>query len=843
MPVVLRRGWYNQNNRVSGLWGKEGNATIKVVALWIGLFSMQLVVLSSAALSQNVSGLVTDAQSGETLPGVNVTVKGTTVGAATDSEGTYSLAVPSLNDTLVFSFVGYEIHEEAIGGRTAIDVTLKTEAIAGEELVVMGYGSQRKADITSAVAEVDMESLGDRSVSNLTNLMQGQAPGLVAKQTSGTPGGELQVNIRGISSLGAGSEPLYVVDGFPVGTSAGQNIDPSNIESISVLKDASSTAIYGARGSNGVILISTRSARQDEVHISFNASSGVQNIPNSRRTEMMGGVEFARFKKEAFMDQIRYFEGREPNIDEVPENYRYPEETRYSTNWLDHILNQNASFHKYNMSVGAGRGPVRSFLSVGYLNQEGAVIETGFERFNVRANVSGDLHERITMGWNLAGSFSREEYAPTSGRDAIIGSALWADPREPVYNEDGSYNAYVGGRDGVFGIPNPVMDLTEMDRDRNTGNVMTNGYLEFRILENLEFKSSINASIENSSQKEFRPSYLAGRGFDNPPPRESYLNEWDTEVYNYATDQLLTYNLNLGNHEVTLMGGFSAQEETVQGLTASGDEFPNDIVRFLDAATRKEAGSSETSWSLLAYFSRLNYNFHDKYLLSATFRREGSSRFCSNNKWGYFPAVSMGWRLSEEPFLSDKSWLSDLKLRGSWGVTGNNSIGNFRSLSTMNQENYILNGEFVNGQVLSSFANANLGWEQSNQINIGMDLAFLSNRLNFTAEAYRKITKDMLLPTEIPVVSGFQTTFTNIGEVENKGLEFSLGYRKSGREFSYSADINVSLNRNKVLAIGGNNDEIRTGGLYGRIMCHGLAGLLGCCMDTVGWAFLIQRRR
>lgn len=780
--------------------------------------SLDFSKYASKAKSQKmeqVQGTVTDANTGESLPGVNVVFKGTAVGTATDADGSYSLDATSLQDTLVFSFIGYQTQEVPLNGRTDIDVALAPQALVGEDVVVVGYGSQRKADITSAVAEVDMESVQDRPVSNLTNLMQGQAPGLVAKQTSGTPGEELQVNIRGISSLGAGSEPLYVVDGFPVGTSAGKNIDPSNIESISVLKDASSTAIYGARGSNGVILITTKTADEGDVDISFNATAGVQNLPNSRRTEMMNGEEFARFKKEAFMDKIRYFENREPSIDEVPENYRHPEETKYSTDWLDQILNQNAPFQKYNISVGAGRGPVRSFVSVGYLNEKGAVIETGFERFNVRANIRGDLHEKITMGWNLVGSYSQEQYAPTTGRDAIIGSALWADPREPVYNDDGTYNAYIGGQDGVFGTPNPVMELTEMDRDRNAGNLVTNGFLEFSILDNLELRSSVNASIENQSQKEFRPSYLAGRGFNNPPPREAYLNEWDTEVYNYATDQLLTYIMNLGDHDITLMGGFSAQEEIVKSISTSGDEFPNDIVRYLDAATRVNASSSEASWSLLAYFARLNYNFNDKYLLSATFRREGSSRFGSNNRWGNFPAVSLGWRLSEEAFMPDFDWLTDLKLRGSWGVTGNNSIGNYRSLSTMNQANYILDGEFVNGQVLSSFANANLGWEQSNQINLGMDLSLLNNRVNFTAEAYKKITNDMLLPTEIPVISGFQTTFTNIGEVENKGLEFALGYRKSAQDFSYSADFNISFNRNKVLAIGGSNDEIRTGSFYG----------------------------
>jgi len=787
---------------------------IKPFVSMMGMLCIHILLTNPAVFAQNVSGTVSDIESGETLPGVNVSVKGTTTGTATDAEGTYSLAVPSLKDTLVFSFVGYQKRDVPIDGRTKIGVGLTMKAIMGEDLVVVGYGTQLKSDITSAVTEIDIENVKDRPISNVSNLMQGQAPGVVAKQTTGTPGEELKVTIRGISSLGAGSEPLYVIDGFPVGTSAGQNINPDNIESLTVLKDASSTAIYGARGSNGVILITTKSADEGEIDISFNATTGIQNIPNARRTEMMNGVEFAQFKKEAFMDKIRYFENREPNINEVPESYRHPEQIPYSTDWVNQILNQNAPFQKYNLSVGTGRGPVRSFVSVGYLNQQGAVIETGFERFNVRANMRGDLHEKITMGWNLAGSFSREQYAPTTGRDAIIGSALWADPREPVYNEDGSYNAYIGGIDGVFGTPNPVMELREVERDRNATNLITNGFLEFSLLDNLQFKSSVNASIENRRQKQFRPSYLAGRGFDNPPPREAHLNQSDSRIYNYSTDQLLTYILNLGQHDVTLMGGFSAQEEIVQGLSASGNEFPNDIVRYLDAATRIEAGSMETDWSLLAYFARLNYNFDNKYLISATFRREGSSRFGSDNRWGNFPAVSLGWRLSEEQLIPDYEWLSDFKLRGSWGVTGNNNIGNYRSLATMNQSNYILAGDFASGQVLSSFANADLGWEQSNQVNIGVDLALFNNKLNFTAEAYRKTTNDMLLPTEIPVISGFQSTFTNIGKVENKGLEFTLGYRKSGRNISFSADFNISFNRNKVLEIGGNNDEIRNGGMY-----------------------------
>lgn len=765
------------------------------------------------AQSKTVSGKVTSAEDGASIPGVNVLVKNTSTGTVTDVNGDYTISVED-DATLVFSSIGYTTQEVAVGDRSVIDLVLVADIQSLSEVVVIGYGSQRRADITSAVSVVDIENIKDRPIANLTNLLQGQAPGVVVKQTTGTPGQELEVNIRGISSLGAGSNPLYVIDGFPVGTSAGQNINPADIESITVLKDAASTAIYGARGSNGVILITTKSAKEGEVNLTFNAIYGVQNIPDSRRTKMMNGVEFAQFKQESFMDKIRYFEGREPSIEEVPIDYRYPEQTQYSTNWLDEILNQNARFQNYNVTLGAGKGPIKSLISVGYLNQEGAVIETGFERFNVRANLNGDINKNISMGWNIVGSFSKEQYAQTTGRDAIIGSALWADPREPVYNEDGTFNDYIGGHDGIFGTSNPVQELMEMERNRNTTNVLTNGYLEFSFLKDFKFRSSVNAGIINLRQKEFRPSFLAGRGFNNPPPREAYQDELYSEAINVSADQVLTYTKDLGDHHISAMAGYSAQEETVRGITASGDEYPNDIVRFLDAAVRVDAGSSEESWSLLAYIGRFNYSYQDKYLLSATYRREGSSRFGANNKWGNFPAVSVGWRLSEESFIQDNAWITDLKLRGSWGVTGNNNIGNYRSLSTLNASNYILGGNFASGQVLSSFANADLGWEQSNQVNIGMDLALLENRLVFTAEYYKKITNDMLLPIEIPVISGFQSTFSNIGKVENKGLEFALGYRTSVNDINIHTDFNIAFNRNKVLEILGENDEIRNGGFY-----------------------------
>ncbi len=787
--------------------------------------TLRLILIVCIALSslnplfaQNriVSGTINSDEDNSPIPGVNVVVKNTSTGTVTDVNGNYTIAVGN-GATLVFSSIGFLTQEVAVNDQSVINLSLSADIQSLSEVVVVGYGSQRKADITSAISVIDVEKVKDRPITNLTNLLQGQAPGVVVRQTTGRPGQELEVNIRGLSSLGAGSSPLYVIDGFAVGNSAGQNINPTDIESITVLKDAASTAIYGARGSNGVVLVTTKSAQDGEVHLTFDANYGVQNIPDSRRTQMLNGPDFAQFKKDSFMDKIRYFEGREPSVEEVPIEYRFPEQTKYSTNWLDEILNNNASFQNYNMTLSAGKGGVKSLVSIGYLNQEGAVIETGFERFNARANLSGDINKNISMGWNIVGSYSDEPFAQTTGRDAIIGSALWADPRDPVYNEDGTFNAYIGGRDGVFGTSNPVQELKEMKRNASTTNLLSNGYVEFRFLKDFSFRSSINASFNHYRQKEFRPSFLAGRGFNNPPPREASLFEFYSQTINVSTDQVLNYSKTLGDHQISALVGYSAQEETFKAISASGDEFPNDIVRFLNAAKQISAGSTESSWSLLAYIARLNYAFKDKYLLSATYRREGSSRFGANNKWGNFPAVSVGWRVSEESFLKAYAWLTDLKLRGSWGVTGNNDIGNYSSLSTMNPANYILGvppGTFVNGQVLDAFANADLGWEQSNQIDIGMDLSLFENRLVFTAEYYKKITNDMLLPIEIPVISGFQTTFSNIGKVENKGIELAVGYRTSFNELNLYTNFNIAFNRNKVLEILGENDEIRNGGFY-----------------------------
>lgn len=774
---------------------------------------------SMLSFGQNIIvGNVTSAD-GYPLPGASIVEKGTLNGTQSDFDGNYTLEVG--NDAiLVVSYIGFDTKEVPVAGQRTVNITLSENTAALDEVVVVGYGSQRKKDIVSAVSVVDMKQVKDVPASDASRLLLGQAPGVVVSQTSGRPGQEMDIVVRGLSSLGATSKPLYVIDGFPVGNSLGSSVDPADIESITVLKDAASTAIYGARGSNGVILINTKKAKAGRTSVTLDVVSGFQQIPDGRREKMLNAQEFGQFQKESWIDKFILNEGREPSENEIPERIRTPEQYTTSTDWFDEITDEAALFTKYNLNINSGGEKTRSAISLGYLNQEGTIIKTNFERYNIRANIETDVTDDIRFGANVTGSRSNERFVNDGSRNLVIGKAYWADPREPVYNEDGSFNDYLGGynRDGdlIFGHSNPVQELHEVKNTRHINRLLTNAYVEFDFFKNFKFKSLANVSLIGLRTNNFRPSTLAGGGFNQPPPLDASLSETYQEEVNWSTDQLLSYSKVFNEvHDVDVLLGYSAQEATLREISGTGSKFPDDQIQFLQNSEIFSVNSSESSWSLLAYFARLNYAYKDRYLLSATYRREGSSRFGSNNRWGSFPSVSVGWRVSDEAFLQDVYWLNDLKLRASYGITGNNNIGNYRSLSTLTNENYVFGNTFQPGKILSSLANTELGWEESNQINYGLDLTILDG-LDFTAEYYKKETENMLLPVNIPVISGFTSTFTNIGKVQNTGFEFALGYRKQIiDDLSLRGNFNISFNRNKVLAINGDNDEIRNGGFYG----------------------------
>ena len=766
----------------------------------------------------SVSGKVTD-EKGAGLPGVSVIVKGSTQGTTTDGEGDYRISTPNANSTLVFSFVGYQKQEMVVGNQTTLTIALVPDDQTLSEVVVMGYGSQRRQDITSAVSVINMRDIGEQPANNPNQALQGRAPGVVVKQKSGTPGGVFEVRVRGIGSLGAGSDPLYVIDGFAVGTSVGQNLNPNDIESISILKDAASTAIYGARGSNGVVLITTKSAKDGKTAINLSVDYGIQTLPSTRRVTMLNGVEFAQFKKDIFVDGIRYFQKREPTNDEVPIGYRFPEQTKYSTDWYGEILNNNAPYSDVNLTISSGKGPIKSLLSVGYYKEEGTVIKTNYDRVSVRSNLSGQVNKFLTIGLNINGTYTKQNLANTDGRSALLGGALLMDPREPVYNADGSLRPYIGGVDGAFGFPNPVFVLNNVIRRRNIFDILTNGYAEIAILKNLRFRSSVNAKINFNTFKEYVPSTIGlpvASGTAGAPPRIATGTDNNEQLNNYSFDQLLTYTPSIGvDHSINALVGFTSQQESVRGITGTANTFPDDLVPFLGAGSIRSSNSYDFGFTLLAYLARVNYAYKDRYLFSASFRREGSSRFGARNKYGDFPAASVGWRLTEESFMPELSWLNDLKLRASWGVTGNNNIGNYPSLAFVGANNYVLGNALVPGKVINSFANADLKWEKSNQLDIGMDVALFNNKLSLTFEYYNKITNDMLLPISIPAVSGFTTALANIGKVENRGVELGGEFRTNIGAVNFRANANITFNRNKILAIKGANDMLYYGGFYG----------------------------
>ncbi len=374
----------------------------------IATLFIALLVCNALHAQQNltITGKVLAAANGSPVVGATVTIKGTNTGTTTDDNGNFSITARS-GATLVFSYVGFQESETVVNNSTNLTIRLNAVGKGLDEVVVIGYGSKRKRDITAAVSTINLDDVGELPSRSVTQMIQGQAPGVVATQRNGTPGAEFEVRIRGIGSIGAGSSPLYVIDGFPVGTSVGQNLNPNDIQSVSILKDAAATAIYGARGSNGVVLITTKQAKEGQTNLNVSIDYGVQNVPDSRRVKVLTGPEFAQFKKDVFMDNIRYFQNREPSIDEVPEGYRFPEQTKYSTDWFAAIMNKNAPYMDVNATLSAGKGNVNSLLSVGYYKEQGALKVTDYERFSARANLSGKVRDVITLGLNVNGSYSR----------------------------------------------------------------------------------------------------------------------------------------------------------------------------------------------------------------------------------------------------------------------------------------------------------------------------------------------------------------------------------------------------------------------------------------------------
>ena len=760
-----------------------------------------------------ISGTVTD-EKGEALAGVTVHVKGTNIGTVTNGTGTFRLQPLTDHDTLVFSYIGYTSEEVAIAGRKVVNVRLSAASSGLNEVVVVGYGNQAQKDVTSSVTTIQGAKVANIPAASFDLRLQGQAPGVDVKQATGFPGAGPVIRIRGSGSIGAGNDPLYVVDGFPITYSYSKYanplsaIDPDDIESITVLKDAASTAIYGSRGANGVVLITTKKGKAGQSALSVNAYYGLQFVESRNHLQMMSAEDLANFRVQARQD-LAAANGTTFDPSTIPADYKNPAALGKGTDWFD-ALTRVAPIQNYNVTYTSGTEKLRAAVSAGYFQQQGIVLNTQYTRYSIRANLDFNPAKWVTVGLNVAPTFQKRNNAETEGHfnNGILTMGYLSSPLTPVKQPDGSYTPHVTSTD-LFDNANPVNMIVNSDRTSHVTQLLSNAYLDISPISHLHLKTTFNAEIQNTSNYNYVPSFVGG--FRAPPPQPANGNFGSAYEINWLNENTLNYSRTFGPHDLSLLLGYTVQKDHYDYNQTNGSNYPNDDLHDVGAATVVTASTDIEEWTMISYLGRLNYNYKDKYLVSAALRSDGSSRFAPGNKWSLFPSVSAGWRIFDEPFFPQQGVISDLKIRASYGVAGNNNIGNYRYIPTIGSSNYQFDGNFVSGTALSSLANNQLSWELSRQTDVGLDAAFFSGRVTLTVDYYRKHTQDMLQSIAIPSSSGFSSAYTNLGNVENHGWEFAVHSQNMDATVNWQTDVNLSLNRNKVLKLGGGITQIFSG--------------------------------
>lgn len=819
---------------------------------WIPLFGL-LLIMSPAWAQTVITGTVADATSGESLAGATVQLKGTNAGATTDARGQYRISLPgnAAAPTLVFSFIGYQPLEQPVGNRSVVEVKLTASDNALSEVVVVGYGVQNRRDITTAIGSVRARDLANQPVVSFDQALAAKIAGVQVTQTSGAPGAALQVRVRGTGSISAGLDPLYVIDGIPLsrdtkfatGSTNTQfpdnpinvlsTLNTDDIESIEVLKDASAAAIYGSRGSNGVVLLTTKRGKEGKTTINYDSYVGFQQV--SKKLDLLNAYEYATLNAEA--KNTAYLErnptGKATDNNDIrnkgvgaPSTLIPPQVTPYlsgqagastpgltDTDWQDEIF-RTAAIQNHTLSIAGGNPNVKYYVSGNYLDQRGTVINSGFKRYSARANI--DIKSgRLSVGFNFNPTYAHHDLIKAEGpylADGVIGLAVQLAPIWPVYNANGTYNFDANGWGyGATSILNPVAVANEVSDKLNQLRLLGNAYAQYEIVKGLSYRLNVGADLNNFQRDYYRPSTLEIRDRKGPSIPTGFSR---TQNYvDWLVEHTLNYNRAVGLHNVSALAGFTAQKDrrTASELTATN--FPNDLVQTLNAGQVTAGSSDIQEWSLLSYLGRVQYDYDGRYLVSAAIRADGSSRFGAANRWGYFPSVSAGWNIAQEPFLKASTWLSDLKLRGSYGLTGNFQIPNYGSVSLLNYQNYVLGPEtIVSGLAPGNSANDKLKWERTAMLDVGFDASFLRNRLTLTVDYYNANTSDLLLNVPVPRASGFSTELQNIGKVNNQGFEFTLGTQQTFGRFGWTASANIAANRNRVKALGASGDPIIVSG-------------------------------
>lgn len=751
------------------------------------------------SLEKTITGRVTESSTNESLPGVNILAKGTSTGTVTDVDGNYRLTVADEVTTIVFSSIGYVTREEAIDGRSVIDLALSADVQSLEEVVVIGYGAVEKRDLTGAVSSVSSEEINALPITRPEQALQGRAPGVQVTQTDASPGGNVRIRIRGGNSLQAGNDPLYVIDGF-AGAGNLSSLNPNDIESIEVLKDASATAIYGARGANGVVIVTTKRGKAGQNNISFDASYSVQEIRN--RIDMLNATQFAELVNEA-----RTNDGLEPY-------YTNPQSLGEGTDWQDEIYRQG-KLADYQLAFSGGNDKLRYALTGNRLNQEGVIKNSSFDRSSVRVNLDADLSDKLKIGNSLAVSRVSDSRVGVNttlqpNSDGVVIQALMFQPTRPVFDDEGNYSISEPFFDP---LSNPVAKTLEPIRDDRTTRALGNFFAEYALTDHISLKVTGGADLLYNKNNYYEPrTTFSGAGANGIARVNTYASAlWQNE-------NTLSYTNTFGKkHAINAVIGFTQQGFDEELLETTSEGFVNDNLTFNSMQTASNTQPTVTganSWDLQSYLARVNYILSDKYLFTLTARADGSSKFGTNNKWGFFPSGAVAWRLSDEDFIQNLGVFDDLKLRLSYGITGNQEIGSFRSLAELRSgANYIFGDALTIGLLPSNVANPDLKWEQTSQLDVGFDMGFWENRITVVTDFYYKKTTDLLYNVELPRYTGYRTSLQNLGSLQNQGFEIAVHSNNLVGELTWESSANFSMNRNKVLNLGP-DEELLTQGSF-----------------------------
>ncbi len=795
-----------------------------------------------SAAQRTITGKVVD-QDGNPVIGAMVILSGTNNGSATDLEGKYSLTIKQNDASLEFTSIGYETVKVALNNhQVTADVIMPTEALKLDDVVVIGYGVQNKRDVTTAITSIKAEEFQKQSSADFRDAMAAKMPGVQVLAGGGQPDGNVTIRVRGIQSATAGNDPLYVIDGVPCDARAFANIDGADIESLEVLKDASAAAIYGSRGSCGVILITTKRGTSEKPVISYDGQMSFSTV--SKKIDMLDAYEWSEMYIESRNGSYTFSVPTGSIGDALssrPQVYHtyhaiaaayMADETGTLTNtdWQDEIF-RTALSHKHSLSVSAKTKNFNYYIGANYLSREGTIIGSDFQRASVRLNLDGK-RGRVKYGLSFSPSVSITNHIDAEaqyGDDGIIGTALMAPPIYPVYNQDGSYNwdmngalrkTDTGGKDTQCNeVLNPVALANEIDDVRQKINLIGNAYAGIEIIKGLEYKFSIGGDFYSYNRDYYRPSYLPLRGnkyieyvkdengggqykavLSDPTAKNS-----NNQYFHWNISNQLSFNRKFGEHSISAIAAYEAEKYTTKtsaivGKGTAGD----DKIRTtkgktidLDNTFNNQYSSTYASWLV-----RAQYSYKGRYMLSASIRGDGSSRFAPNTRWGYFPAASVGWRISDEAFMDGLTWMNDLKLRASVGQTGNAQIGDSEYLALYGSANLDMGNGIVNQVYPNQIANNDLGWEKNTQYNIGLDATLWDGLFGANIDLYYTKTTNMLYEVPVSSVSGLTTSNMNIGSMQNKGIELNLFSRKHVGKFYYEVTANWSLNRNKVLSLG-----------------------------------------